>query len=173
MLLAPLMLQSALLAGGLTQSIPPADSVDISTRMTTGTGLSVAGAGGTSLTARSPGFLTAEIGMRPSTLSGLELTGGFTMEVEGRTSLGLLARARAHIPSRRRISGYAIGGVPLFVHPFSLLGAQVGLGTQLEVHRHVSLVAEGTATAFFAGSDLMKGSVLGKFDLGLGLEIRF
>ena len=173
MLLAPLMLQSALLSGGLTQSIPPAERVEISTRMTSGTGLSVAGAGGDSLTARSPFFLTAEVGMKPSNLSWLELSGGFTMEVEGRTSLGILARARAHIPSRRRISGYAIGGVPLFIHPFSMLGVQVGLGTQVEVHRHVSLVAEGTATAFFAGSDLMKGSALGKFDLGVGLEIRF
>lgn len=173
MISAPLLLHLNLLAGGITQSVAPAEDLVISTRVSSGTGLSVAGAGGTSLTARSPAFLTAEGGIRLSNVPWLEVSGGFTMEMEGRVSLGVLARARAHIPSRRRISGYALTGVPLFVHPFSLLGAQVGLGAALDVHRNVNLVAEGTATAFFAGSDLMKGSALGKFDLALGLEIKF
>jgi len=173
MLLSPLLLNSTLLAGGLTQSMAPAESVDITARLTSGTGLSVAGASGQSLTARSPAFLVAEAGIRPSNLSWLELTGGFTMEMEGRVSFGLLGRARAHIPSRRRVGGYGLVGVPLFVHPFSLVGAQVGLGTAVDVHRNVALVAEGTASVFFAGSDLMKGSALAKFDLAFGLEIKF
>lgn len=173
MIATALMLNACVLAGGLTASVPPADHIDINARVTSGTGLSLAGAGGQTLRARSPAFMNIELGARLDTLPWLEFAGGVTMELEDRVSVGLLPRLRAYLPLRRRLSFYGIAGVPVFVHPFTLVGVQAGLGFGVSVGRHFSVVGEFTGSGYFAGTDLIAGSALGKFDAALGFNIHF
>ncbi len=166
-------LHASLLAGGLTQSVAPAEKIEINTRVTTGTGLSLAGAQGQTLRARSPVFVNLEAGMRLDRVNWLEFSGGVTMELEDRVSVGVLPRMRAYVPVRRPFSFYVLAGVPVFVHPFTLIGGQGGLGLGVHVAKRVSLVAEFTGTAYFAGTDLIEGSALGKFDAALGVNVHF
>jgi len=172
-MLNPAILHACLLAGGLTASVSPADEVEINTRVTTGTGLSLAGGQGETLKARSPAFVNLEAGFRLDRVSWLEVSGGVTMELEDRVSVGLLPRVRGYVPTPRRLSFYLLAGVPVFVHPFTLIGGQGGMGFGVNVARRVTIIGELTGTAFFAGTDLVEGSALGKFDAAVGLNVRF
>lgn len=166
-------LHASLLAGGLTQSVAPADDVEINTRATSGTGLSLAGAPGQTLRARSPVFVNLEAGLRLDRVRWLEFSGGVSMELEDRVSVGILPRLRGYVPVRRPFAFYVLVGVPAFVHPFTLIGGQGGVGLGVHVSKRVSLVAELTGTAYFAGTDLIEGSALGKFDAALGINVHF
>lgn len=173
MIASAALVHACVLAGGLTASIPPAERIDVNTRVTSGTGLSLAGAGGQTLRARSPVFMNFEVGARLDNLHWLEFAGGVSMELEDRVSVGLLGRLRAYLPIRRPFSVYALAGVPVFVHPFTLVGAQAGMGLGVHVGRHFSVVAEVTGSGYFAGTDLIAGSALGKFDAALGFNVHF
>ena len=86
--------------------------------------------------------------------------------------VGILPRFRAYLPIRKpRVYGL-VGGV-FYVHPYTLHGVQAGLGLNIDLHRSFALFGELSAAGFFAGSDLMEGSGLGKLDGVAGIRITF
>ena len=167
-----LLIYTATLAGGLTQSVAPAEHVEYTARASAGSGVSLAGADGKTLAARSPTFLVMEAGLRLDNLAWLELNGGLMLEVEGRVSVGVVPRVRAYLPTRR-LKLYGLAGAPFVVYPFTLFGAQGGMGLQFDVHKHVGVLVEFVGTGFFGGSDLMAGSALGKLDAVAGVRLAF
>lgn len=165
-------LAAGLWAGGVTGSLPPADKLTVTAAASSGTGVAVASPGGGTLSGRAPVFLRAEVGFIHPQARWLEFSPGIWMEVEGRVGFGIVPRLRALLP-RRRFYPYATVSVPVVVAPYSLLGVEAGFGAAFTVHRHLALTLETTATTFFWGSDLMKGSILARFDAGLGVRVPF
>jgi hypothetical protein len=163
---------AAVVAGGVTSRVPPADRLRVSGTVTAGTGLSLAGAGGHTLSARSPIFLQIEAGFTHPSLPWIEFSPAILLELENRVGVGVNPKVRAFLPLRGpRI--YGIVGLPVFIAPYSLLGVQGGMGLAVHVHDHLALVAEVTAAAYFWGSDLMRGGALGKLDVACGLRVVF
>jgi hypothetical protein len=152
--------------------VAPAPKFGISSTVTTGTGISVASSGGGTLTERSPTFLSVEVGFTHPSLQWLEVSPGLLLEVEGRVGVGLNPKLRAILPLRR-VRLYGFVGLPVFVAPYSLVGAQAGPGLAIHVHKHFAFVGEASTMVYFWGSDLMDDSILAKFDLALGLRVVF
>lgn len=169
---ATVLLLAGVVAGGVTSRLPPAEKLTVTAAASSGTGVSVASPGGGTLSGRAPTYLRAEVGFIHPSLPWLEFSPGIWMEVEGRVDFGIVPRLRALLPGRRFFP-YGTLGVPVVVAPFSLLGVEAGFGAAFTVHRHLAITVETTATTFFWGSDLMKGSILARFDAGLGLRVPF
>ncbi len=166
------MLASGMMAGGVVSRVAPAEKLQLTGTVTTGTGLSMASAGGETLAERSPTFLNVEVGFTHPSIPWFEISPGLMLELEGRVGVGINPKFRAVLPFRRaRV--YGLVGVPIFFAPYSLLGVQGGAGFAVSVHPHVALVSELSASAFFWGSDLMDDSILGKLDFAFGVRVMF
>lgn len=166
------LLLATVLCGGLYPNVSPTDKLQVSATVMGGTGLSLAGVGKQTYAARSPAFIIAEVGLVHPQVEWLELAPSVMLEVEGRVGFALLPKVRARLPGKRARL-YAVGGLPIFVAPYSMLGIQAGFGISIALHKRIALVAEGTATAYVWGSDLMKKSALGKLDGQLGIKVTF
>lgn len=168
---------AALWASGPLPNLAPAERWEVSANATVGSGLSLAGAGGATLIARSPAFLNIDLGLKHPQMRIVEFAPTLMLELEGRVAVGGNAKIRAFVPHRRagpprfRIFGQA--GVPVFFAPFTLVGLQVGAGFTLRIHSRFSLIAVGTATGYVLGSDLMQSGALGKLDVEAGLRVKF
>lgn len=168
---------ATLWASGALANLPPAEHWDVSANATMGSGLSLAGAGGATLIARSPAFLNIDVGFKHPQMHIIEFAPTLMMELEGRVSVGANAKIRAFVPNKRaarpRFRIFGVAGVPVFFVPFTLAGLQAGAGFTLRVHSRFSFIAVGTATGYVLGTDLMKGGALGKLDVEAGLRVRF
>ena len=163
---------STVIAGGMVGKVGAVDKLQISATATAGTGLSIAGDGGQTLATRSPAFLNLDVGFTHPQIPWLELAPGVMLELEGRVGFGLLPKVRAFVPWKR-FRPFGLLALPVFVAPYSLLGVQGGVGLAVVIHERVALVTEGSATAYFWGSDLIDGGALGKLDLVGGVRVMF
>jgi len=163
---------ATVLAGGVVGGLPPAEKLTVTAAASSGTGVAVASPGGGTLSGRAPVYLRAEVGFIHPAVRWLEFSPGIWMEVEGRVGFGIVPRLRALLPGRRFFP-YGTVSLPVVVAPYSLLGVEAGFGAAFAVHRHLAIAVEATATTFFWGSDLMKGSILARFDAGLGVRVPF
>jgi hypothetical protein len=168
MMFAASLLSYTLWAGGAVAALPPAEKLQVSATVSAGSGLSLAGAGGQTLMRRSPAFLTVDVGFIHPQVQWLEFAPTLMLEVEGRIGFGVMPKLRAFVPLRGRSLG-----VPAFVAPFTLVGVQAGIGVGVQLTEHFAIVAEGTGTGYFLGSDRMEGAALGKLDSQAGLRVRF
>ncbi len=171
-MLAATAVLAGVVAGGLVSRVAPAEKLGLSATAMSGTGLSLASAGGGTISNRSPVFLDVEVGFTHPSLPWLEFTPALLLEAEGRVGFGLEPKVRAFLPVRK-VSVFGVLGLPVFVAPYSLLGASAGAGLAIHVHRHFAVVAEATASVFFWGSDLMSDSILSKLDVAVGIRIPF
>lgn len=120
----------------------------------------------------SPAMLTIDAGFSHPELPWLEMGPGMMLELERGVTFGVAFRMRAFLPTRR-IRPYAMVGVPAFVAPQTLFGAQVAGGVAFKLHRVFAIAAEFGPTVFFAGNDLTDGGVLVKVDGALGFRVGF
>ena len=120
----------------------------------------------------SPAMLAVDAGFSHPELPWLELGPGMMLELERGVTFGVAFRMRAFVPTRR-IRPYAMVGVPAFVAPRTLFGAQVAGGVAFKLHRLFAITAEFGPTVFFAGNDLTEGGVLVKADGALGVRVGF
>jgi hypothetical protein len=174
-----MILTQLLIAGGPVAALPPAEKLQVSASVMAGSGLSIAGAGGSTLARRSPAFMQVDVGFIHPQVPWLELAPTVMLELEGRVSFGVMPKLRAFVPWRgrkgkpSRLLTYGSLGVPVFVAPFTLVGVQAGIGVGVQILRHLAVVAEGTGAGYFLGSDRMEGAALGKLDAQAGLRVRF
>jgi hypothetical protein len=172
-------LAQTLIAGGAIAALPPAEKLQVSASVMAGSGLSIAGSGGTTFARRSPAFLQVDVGFIHPQLPWLELAPTVMLELEGRVAFGVMPKLRAFVPWRGRKGKqspwltFGSLGVPVFVAPFTLVGVQAGVGVGVQLHRHLAVVVEGTGAGYFLGSDLMEDAALGKLDVQAGLRVRF
>jgi len=120
----------------------------------------------------SPAMLTVDAGFSHPELPWLEMAPGMMLELERGVSFGVAFRMRAFLLTRR-IRPYAMVGLPAFVAPHTLFGAQVAGGVAFKLHRVFAIAAEFGPTVFFAGNDLTEGGVLVKADGALGIRVGF
>jgi len=170
--MSAVLVQTLVLAGGVVASLPPAEKLEVSAMLGVSSGVSLAGPSGTTFSRRSPTMLTFEVGITHPRVPWLEVSPGFLLEVEGRVGFGIQAQVRMSLP-HGRIRPYALLGIPAFLAPYTLLGAEAGAGVLGVLHRHFGVALELTATAFFLGDDLMAKSALAKIDATLGFRAAF
>jgi len=161
-----------ILCGGLIGSVAPAEKLHVSASVLAGTGMSLAGSGGTTYARRSPTFLLGEVGIVHPDLDWLEFAPSIAFEVEGRVGIGLMPKLRARLPGKR-VRIWALAALPIFFVPYSLLGIQGGAGISVALHKRLAIVAEFTGTGFVWGSDLMNGGSLVKLDQQFGVRVSF
>lgn len=160
---------------GLVGASEAAAQRDLSVGLFAGSGLSLGTGGGAERAEvamrRSPTFIDLEVGAwnpeRPDPVLGAALR----LEVDGRAAVGLVPRAGFR-RSRGSVELRAAFGLPVFVAPFSLLGAEVAAGVGVPVGGGFAFVSELLVGGYFWGSDLPRGGALVKLDLRLGLEFR-
>ncbi|GEM_PF-3236109 len=161
-------------AGGLTASIAPAETAKINASVASGTGLSLSGAAGESLSRRSPTFVNLDVGYTLDSLPWLEFAPAIHIEIEGRVGLGVLPRIRAYLPENHPAYRlYASLGALGILHPYTLYGIQGAVGSVIMLGRQFALVPEVSLTGFAAGTDLMKDGALAKFDVSLAIRLNF
>lgn len=165
-------LAATVICGGAVGSVGPAEKLQISASVLAGTGISLAGVAKKTYAARSPAFLLAEVGFVHPQIEWLEFAPTIALEVEGRVGVGLMPKLRARLPGKR-VRLWAVGALPIFFAPYSLLGIQGGAGLSVAIHKRLALVGEFTGTGFVWGSDLMKGSALAKLDTTVGVRMNF
>lgn len=121
---------------------------------------------------RSPAMLLFDVGFFHPEHQWLEFSPALMVEFERGQSFGLGFRLRA-FTKLGPLRVYALGGVEGFVAPRKLLGARLGAGLAVPVHRHVSIAAEFGPTVYFVGNDIPNNTVLTKLDGALGLRVNF
>jgi hypothetical protein len=144
----------------------------VTTTALTGTGLALAPGPYGTLARRSPVSLSLDAAFRHPEFSWLEFSPAVLLELEGRVAFGLALRMRAYAPTRK-FDCYVYAGVPAYVAPYTLLGAQIGIGFAFPIHPHVALMTEQSATVFFLGSDLTSADVMAKLDVFGGIRVRY
>jgi hypothetical protein len=165
-------LVASVMCGGAIGSVGPAEKLQVSASILAGTGISLAGVARKTYAARSPTFLLAEVGFVHPQLQWLEFAPTIALEIEGRIGVGLMPKLRARLPGKR-VRVWAVGALPIFFAPYSLLGVQGGAGLSVALHPRVALLAEFTGTGYVWGSDLMKGAALAKLDQTFGVRMNF
>lgn len=136
------------------------------------TGVSIAPGYPNTLAKRSPAMLLFDVGFFHPEHQWLEFSPSLMVEFEGGQLFGLGFRLRA-FTSVGRIRLYALGGLDGFVAPRKLLGARLGAGVVLPLHRRFSLVTELGPTIYFAGNDLPDRTTVTKLDAGVGFRVNF
>lgn len=147
---------------------------EIAASVFVGSGVSV-GTGGNgerarTATRRSPTFLDLELGTwnpeRPDPVLGAALR----LELDGRVAIGIVPRAG--VRRRRGALELRAGfGLPIFVAPFSLVGAEVATGLGIALGGGFAFVSDVVIGGYFWGSDLPSNAALVKVDLRIGLEL--
>lgn len=164
----------ALVVWGLGDSTASAQrelaaSVFVGSGVTVGTGGN--GERARTATRRSPTFLDLELGSwnpeRPDPVLGAALR----LELDGRVAIGIVPRAG--VRRRRGALELRAGfGLPIFVAPFSLVGAEVATGLGITLGGGFAFVSDVVIGGYFWGSDLPSNAALVKVDLRIGLELR-
>ncbi len=160
---------------GLAAFVPAAASaqtLDLSVDTALGSGVMAGRGDGETVARRTPMYLEVQtwgvIDGDVDTEYGL----GLTMQLEGTPALAVTPQVRLLRPVGpvRLFTGL---GVPLFVTPFTRLGAEVLGGVIYDLSEAFALLAEGQIDVYFAGSDLPDDGTVVQFNLGLGGRIRF
>ncbi len=147
--------------------------INVSGTVVVGTGVSMApGPDEAAISKRSPTQLTVDAGFSHPDVRWLEISPAMMLELERGVSFGAALRLRAFVPTKR-VQPYALVGIPAFLAPSTLLGAQALLGVAVNLHRHFALAAEFGPTVFFAGDDLTSGGTLTKLDGSVGIRVTF
>ena len=121
---------------------------------------------------RSPAMLLFDVGFFHPEHQWLEFSPAMMVEFERGQNFGLGFRLRA-FTSLGPLRVYALGGMEGFVAPRKLLGARLGAGLAVPLHRRFSIAAEFGPTIYFAGNDLPTRTSLTKLDSGAGLRVNF
>lgn len=100
-----------------------------------------------------------------------ELGASLRLEIDGRVAVGVVPRAGIR-RARGGVELRASFGLPIFVAPFSLVGAEVTTGLGIPLGGGFALVSDVVIGAYFWGSDLPDDSTLVKLDLRIGVELR-
>lgn len=171
--LSTLVLSSSLYAGGLTDSIMPDPDPHYAVFAGLGTGMSMSGQGEGQRSTRSPLYLSLGGSATLSTLSWLSFDCAVLFEFEKRVGFGFAPRIRANLASGARYKLSAGLAMPVFASPYTLLGVSAFGRAQVKVLPSLTLYVEPTATAYIAGTDLVKGQGLMKMDVVLGVNVPF
>ncbi len=161
------------LAGGAVASVSPAEKLNISGTIAAGTGQSMAAARRKTMIARSPAFLSFEVGFRHPQVDWLEFAPQILLEVERRTGFAVNPRLRAFLPQPTKVRVYGVLGLPIFIAPYSLLGVEASAGLLIPLHKHFGFTTEIKVAAYFWGSDLMPDSTIVKIDGAFGVRAQF
>ncbi|MCR9162724.1 MAG: hypothetical protein ACE37F_02850 [Nannocystaceae bacterium] len=154
-----------------------AEKEDLGRQKVSATALAVSGASmapGANRThlMRSPAMLLFDLGFFHPEHQWLEFSPSLMMEFERGQNFGLGFRLRA-FTSLGPLRLYALGGIEAFVAPRKLMGARLGAGMAIPLHRHFAVVAEFGPTFYFGGDDIADRSSLIKLDGGAGIRVSF
>lgn len=136
------------------------------------TGASLAPYGKETLLLRSPTMLLFDVGFFHPEHQWLEFSPAMMIEFERGQNFGLGFRLRA-FTNLGPFRVYALGGIEAFVAPRKLMGARLGAGVAVPLHRRFAVAAEFGPTYYFGGDDIIDRSSLIKFDGGAGIRVTF
>lgn len=136
------------------------------------TGASMAPGGERTHVMRSPAMLLFDLGFFHPEHQWLEFSPSIMMEFERGQNFGLGFRLRA-FTALGPLRVYALGGLEAFVAPRKLLGARLGAGLAVPLHRHFAIAAEFGPAFYFGGDDIADRSSLIKLDGGAGIRVNF
>lgn len=136
-----------------------------------GSGLSIVGVGGQALLRRSPTYIEAGVVSWLANDDGAWVGGGVRMEVEDRASVGGVVRSGFFLQADVLELRPSIGAV-VFIAPYTLVGAEVSALVSVSLGETFAITLRVMADGFFAGDDLIPGTVLFMANATLGLEIR-
>jgi hypothetical protein len=137
-----------------------------------GTGASFGPGNGATVVLMTPMYVDIDVIYFNDERPKLEYVVGFTAELQGRVSAGIVPQLR-FTTGQRPILVYGLIGVPLVFAPFVLFGVETGAGLLWRINETVGIFAEVTIDLFFLGNDIPEDSMLTKLDGNLGVRISF
>ncbi len=137
-----------------------------------GSGVSLAPGRPKSHIMQSPAVLLFDVGFFHPEHTWLEFSPAMMVEFQRGQLFGVGFRLRA-FTSLWRLKVYAIGGIEAFLAPYKLMGARLGAGVVIPLHRHIGIATEFGPTVYFTGDDLPKNTTVTKLDASLGLRVSF
>lgn len=149
-----------------------AQTLDINLDAAVGSGVTMGTGDGEALSRRTPFYLDVDAGFVFDRDFETEWGLGITAQLEDAPAVALTPQVRLVRPLSV-IEVYAGAGIPVFVTPFTRVGAELGGGVLYALHERFALLAGGQVDLFFAGSDLPEGSLVIMFNLGVGGRVRF
>lgn len=155
----------------LTAGTAHAQTVTINAGAAAGTGLEIGKAENT-VVRNSPTYVVLQGGLLFDNDQRFEVGASLLMEVEGRVGFAIEPQIRINIGSGR-VRGQLIGGVPLFLAPYTLFGFSAGPGISVAVYKKLRLFSEVLFRIYPWGNDLADGSALFHTDLLLGVRHAF
>jgi hypothetical protein len=163
-----LLLVAVFVCGG--QKAATAQSLETIVTVSTGSGLSLGGAGGEVVKMRSPLFTEIDVGLVFDGDRQLEWTPGIIVELEGRVSLGFNPQVK-RVMRFGPFGLYGSVGVPMFFAPFTLVGVEAALGGFWHIFGRLGVAAELKTDVFFAGTDIPESGIFAKIDFSLGIRV--
>ncbi|MEM6960122.1 MAG: hypothetical protein AAF550_00090 [Myxococcota bacterium] len=136
-----------------------------------GSGISMASGQEDVVTRRTPIFLDAGVRTFVDTRPELAYAGAVRVEVDGRASVGVVARVEYSVPLTRTLTFRPQGGLNLFLAPFSMFGPELGFALRLALDPKAALVARGLIDGYLWGSDVPDDTALVMINGTLGLEL--
>ena len=137
-----------------------------------GTGFSFGPGDGATVVMMTPTYVDIDVIYFNDERPKLEYVIGFTAELQGRVSAGIVPQLR-FTTAQRPILLYGLIGVPLVFAPFVLFGVEAGAGVLWRINETVGLFGEVVVDLFFLGNDIPEDSMLTKLDGNLGVRISF
>ena len=153
-------------------ALAAAQSMTINLGAGLGTGLEV-GRGAAVVARHSPTFVAVHAGLLLDNDQRFELGLGLLLELEGRVGVALEPQLRLRLPSTRRVSGYAMAGLPLFLSPYTLYGVSVGPGVLVKLWGPLHGYAEVLFRCYPFGNDLPESGMLFHLDGVVGVRHAF
>jgi hypothetical protein len=138
----------------------------------TGTGASFGPGNAETVVLMTPMYVDVDIIYFNDERPKLEYVVGFTAELQGRVSVGVVPQLR-FTTAQRPLLLYGLIGVPLVFAPFVLFGVEVGAGLLWRINETFGLFGEVVVDLFFLGNDIPDDSMLAKLDGNLGVRISF
>ncbi len=166
---------AAFLLGALSiAALPSAASAQtpfLSTQVGVGSGITWGnGPADQTVSRRSPMFVDASLRTWSDEAPTLRWGASLRLEIEGRTSLGVVPR----VEIAKKLGDLTITpgvGVPLFFAPFSMLGVEVSTGVLLPLSDTFGISGTAMFDGYFFGSDVPENSAVIMFNLMLGATL--
>lgn len=133
-----------------------------------GSGFMRGGAGGLTTAQRSP--FTVDVAVMGIRDVHWLLGGALRLELEDARAVAGIARValRHSLGSLELRPG---AGLPLYIAPRTMLGAEASLGLRAPMSGGFGIIAQLAASAFFLGNDVPQGSTVILFQLFLGIDL--
>jgi len=154
-----------------------ADQIDLAVGAGFGSGLSLGTGEKEAVIHRTPLFVEADVSGWLDIYPGWECTVAVVLPIEDAPALGLTPRL-VRVIRRWQVHGYLALGVPLYLTPYTLFGAEVAVGARHPTFTlldpeltDVEVFATVSADAFLAGSDLPLDGTLVMFNLVAGVRV--